>query len=101
MKTTNKGKTSERDIGEEKNSDDKKKEYNHTALEFLDNLEKLDSEIEIEENLSSTALKRLEEGKINLAISQYKLENKKEELGRFKHKLALLTKQHASCRPND
>ena len=97
LKTAVKGKA---DIGE-KTGDEKKNDFDHAALEFLDKLEKIDSELEIEEDLINTASKRLEEGKIKVAIFQCKLENKKEELCRFKDKLALLTKQHASCQLND
>jgi hypothetical protein len=92
-----KGKTKEKQVKEV--AAKAKVDTGSAGLEFLEHLEDIDEEIEKQEEENIRLAGELERGKVLLAVSQCKLENKKSELNKTSEKLDLLVKQHACCSP--
>ena len=80
-----------------KEDNEKKEDHSTLSIDFLNQLEKVDEEIDNQERENSSLSEELGMAKVALAVGQCKLENKNEELEKCKEKYNLLVKQHASC----
>ena len=75
----------------------KKEDHSTLSIHFLNNLEKVDEDIENQERVNSSLSDELAMAKVTLAVAHCKLENKNEEFEKCKEKYNLLVKQHATC----
>ena len=64
-------------------------------------MEEIDEKLDAQELMNDAMAEELEREKVALAISQFKLDIKSEELEKSKEKLNMLVKQHASCSSQD
>ena len=74
-----------------------KEDPSMAAVKFLDKLEKLDEEIEIQEKENEAFAEELKNVKVDFAVNQCKLNQKSLEAEKSSEKYNVLLKQHACC----
>ena len=75
-----------------------KEDPSMAAVNFLNQLEKLDEEIEIQEKENEALVDELKNVKVDFAVNQCKLDQKSLEAEKSLDKFNVLLKQHACCK---